>query len=124
MHYDSTSSRSRLWATLAHAGPLAAVFLSGGLLAFAAPLAVLLVRRNEDSFSAEHARASLNFQLTLVVAALASGVLAFLTLGLAKLVLLPLWAVIAFASVLLMVVGSIRAYRGYPHHYPFSLNIL
>lgn len=124
MNYDATSSRSRLWAVLAHAGPLAAVFLTGGLLAFAAPLVVFLMRRNEDRFSAEHARASLNFQLTLLALAVVSGVLALVTFGLAKIVLFPLWIAVAFLSTLLMIVGALRAWRGAPHHYPFSLDIV
>lgn len=121
---DFRPGSSRLWAVLAHAGPLAAIFISGGALAFVAPLVVWLLRRGDDPFAAEHARTSLNFQLTLLAFGLVSAVLIFLTFGLMKIVLLPLFVVIAFLSVLLTSIGAIRAWRGYGHRYPFAIDFI
>ena len=70
------TTEEKNWAIAAHLGALLAAYFSGGLLQFLVPLAILLVKGDTSAFVAHHARQSLNFQLTLFIAAIAYWVVA------------------------------------------------
>lgn len=95
------------WAVAAHVGSV--------LFSFLAPLAVLLVRGRRSGLVRQHAYASLNFQLTVLIGYVLGLLLVILVIGLV--LLLALW----IANVVLLVQASTAASRGEPYRYPFSL---
>lgn len=121
----------RNWAVVAHVSGLAVGLVASPGLAFLGPLVVHLLRRDRDPFSAAHARAALNFQLTVLIAAVALVVLAvplaligILTLGLG-LVALGLALVVAFVLWFVVpILGALAANRGEPYDPPLTLTLV
>lgn len=108
------------------------------------PLVVYLVKGHESEFVGEHARASLNYQITISVFAIVATIVAVAaTLGFivpmasssesttAGFNLAALW--IAFAifvllallgSILFIIIGTLAASEGRPYTYPFAIRFL
>src|SRR5204862_1793296 len=59
---------ARNWARAAHLGPIVVSLASVGLLGWIVPLCVMRAQREVRPCAAEHARASLNFRLTMFIA--------------------------------------------------------
>ena len=121
----------RNWAVVAHVSGLAVGLIASPVLAFLGPLVVHLLRRDRDPFSAAHARAALNFQLTVLLAVVGVGVLAIpivvvgvLTLGVGLLVL----GVAAVAGAVLWfvvpILGAVAANRGEPYDPPLTVTFV
>lgn len=82
---------------------------------FLGPLIIYLIKKNESEFVTEHAKESLNFQITIALVCL---VLFISIIG-----ILLIW-VVGIIAVVLVVVATIRASEGKLYRYPFSLRIL
>jgi uncharacterized Tic20 family protein len=136
------ASSERNWAMAAHLSALVAVagLPFGHILG---PLIVYLIKGHESEFVAAHARASLNYQITLsiaVIVAVIVGVAAmfgfivpmheasdtaaglgfaglWIALGLAALLVMLL-------SVIFIILGTIAASEGRPYSYPFAIRFL
>ena len=131
----------RNWAMGAHLSALVAFGMPMGHII--GPLVVYLVKGNESEFVAEHAKASLNYQITLsifaiigVVVALAvlfgfgvttngsenntlpAGFVAFL-IAVVAVVLLAIFGSIAF-----IIVATIAANEGRRYTYPFAIRFI
>ena len=82
---------------------------------FIAPLIIYLIKKDESPFVAEHAKESLNFQITVFIAVIACII--------SVVGLLLLWAVGLFAFIL-VIVATIRASEGKLYRYPFSIRFI
>jgi uncharacterized Tic20 family protein len=102
----------RTWAMLAHL-----LTLVGGWLA---PLVILLVFKGRGPYVENQAKESLNFQLTLLIAALVVGVAALLTFGFGAL-LVP---VVVVAQLLFPILAGVAASRFEWYRYPVSLRMV
>lgn len=104
-----------LWA---HLCPLLASIATSGTLGFLVPLIMWLVYRDRSFFVAEHAKESLNFQITLAIVVMVSIPLMFVVVGffvvLAALILGLVWTIQA----------SIAANRHLPYRYPVSIRFV
>jgi len=105
-----SDSDQRLWATLAHIGPI--------IIGFVAPLVIWLVYRERGQYVADQSKEALNFQITVAIAAAISGLLVFAIIGL---VLLPIVLIVALV---LMIMAAIAANKGQAYRYPFSLRLV
>ena len=105
----------RLWAGAAHWSAIVAMVVA---LAFLGPLLVLLLKGNESPFVRRQAAESLNFQITILVAALVSGVLLVVGIGF---LLLPL---VGLAWLVFTVIGAVKASSGEDYRYPFALRLV
>ncbi|WP_246131075.1 DUF4870 domain-containing protein [Cellulomonas aerilata] len=105
-------SDQRLWAVLSHLGPLVAWFL--------APLVIWLVFRGRGAFLEDHAKESLNFQITAAIAALVIGFVSVVTLGLGALLYLPFGVLV----LVVMIVAAVKASQGEPYRYPLTLRLV
>lgn len=121
----------RNWAVVAHVSGLAVGLVASPVLAFLGPLVVHLLRRDRDAFSAAHARAALNFQLTVLIALVALGVLAIplvivgvLTLGLGLIALAVLLVVATVLWFVVPILGALAANRGEPYDPPLTLTLV
>jgi uncharacterized protein len=107
----------RTCAMLAHLSALAGlvVWLVGCVLG---PLAVWISRRDQSSFVAEHAREALNFNITVVLAALVCMLLMLVFVG------FILGAALFIAWLVLTLIAAIKASEGAIYRYPVSLRLV
>lgn len=121
----AVSSDQQTWAVLAHASALIQLL---GPPSVVGPLVVWLFRR-DDPVVAPHARAALNFQLSLliyfVVGAIVAFVAALTIIGLVLSALIILFLVALFLLELVFaVLAAVAASRGELYSYPFSLQLI
>jgi uncharacterized protein len=79
------------------------------------PLIIYLIKKNESSFVTAHARESLNFQLTMTIAA----IVLFLTI----IGILLLW-VLGIAILVLVIVATIKASENKLYRYPMTIRFI
>jgi uncharacterized Tic20 family protein len=82
---------------------------------FIAPLIIYIIKKDESAFVAAHAKESLNFQLTILLAVI---VLFITIVG-----ILLLWIVGIYALVL-VIVATIRASEGKLYRYPLTIRFI
>lgn len=104
------SDNERMLSVLSHALTLIAGFLI--------PLIIYLLKRDESAFIRAHAKESLNFQLTLLIAYIIGFLLVFMIIGI---ILLPL---IGLVQLILVVVATINAADGKLYRYPFCIRFI
>ena len=80
-----------------------------------APLVIYLIKKDESKYIAYHAKESLNFQITVMIAVL---VLLVSIIG-----ILLLW-VVGIASLVLVIIATIKASEGKLYKYPFTLRLI
>jgi uncharacterized Tic20 family protein len=85
---------------------------------FIAPLIIYLLRKDESTFVAEHAKESLNFQITMLVFYVISGILVLLLIG-----LLFIW-ILSIVNLILVVVATIKAGEGKLYKYPINFRLI
>lgn len=83
-----------------------------------APLIIYLVKKDDSAFVADHAKESLNFQITVVIIAFIGVLLMILLVG-----FLILW-VLGIVTLILVIVASIKASEGRYYRYPFCLRLI
>ncbi|BDI23076.1 DUF4870 domain-containing protein [Herbiconiux sp. L3-i23] len=105
----------RLWATLTHVGGIVGVVVFGGGLGWVMPLITFLTMKERGGFIREHARAALNFHLTMLIAIVAGWILTIVIIGILVLIAVPI-LVIIFG-----IIASIRANKGEMYTYPLSI---
>lgn len=79
------------------------------------PLVIYLLKKDESSFIAAHARESLNFQLTMMIA--------FILLFISVIGILFLWVVGIYATIMI-IVATIRASESKLYKYPFTIRFI
>ncbi len=111
---DSASQDDRTMAMLTH--------LSGILLGFIVPLIIWLVNKDNPSkgFLNDQSREALNFQITVLIAMIASWILAVVTLGL--LFFVPV--IVAIVNLVLCIIAGLKAKDGIAYRYPFALRLI
>jgi|SRR5580700_2239883 uncharacterized Tic20 family protein len=135
-------AQERNWAMAAHLSALVAIagIPFGHVLG---PLVVYLIKGHESEFVGEHARASLNFQITLSILTIVGVIVAVAaTFGFIvplseassptmSLNLATLWIafgvaclVVLLASVLFVILGTLAASEGRTYTYPFAIRFL
>ena len=85
---------------------------------FLAPLVIYLIKKDNSPFVREHARESLNFQLTLLIAYIAGFVLIIIFIGLLVL------AVLGLIHLILVIVATVKASDNQLYRYPFSIRFI
>ena len=111
------TENERTWGMLAHLSALTGVvvWLLGCIIG---PLAVWIARRDQSAFVAEHAREALNFNITVVLAALVCMLLMLVFVGfILGTALFVVWLVFTLLA-------AIKASEGEHYRYPFSLRLV
>lgn len=99
--------------TMAMLSHLLAIFAG-----FLGPLIIYLVNGEKDPFVRHHAAESLNFQITVTIAALVSGLLICVFVGI---VLLP---VVVLGALVLEIMAAVAANRGEWYRYPLNIRMV
>jgi uncharacterized protein len=111
------SENERTWGMLAHLSALAGLVLPliGIVLG---PLLVWLARRDESEFVAAHAKEALNFNISVLIGALACMLLMLVFIG------FLLGTALFVAWLALTLIAAIKASEGVSYRYPFSLRLV
>src|SRR5712692_12090633 len=112
-----TSSNVRTWCVLAHATALVGflVPVAGHIVG---PLIVWLAKRTDSAEIDAHGKESLNFQISMLIYSLISGVLCLILIGFLLLALLHL------LNLVLVIVASIQASEGKLYRYPITIRLI
>ncbi|MGH8267093.1 MAG: DUF4870 domain-containing protein [Steroidobacteraceae bacterium] len=107
----------RTWGMLAHLAALAGLVMPmiGIVLG---PLAVWLLRRDQSPFVEAHAREALNFNITVLIAAVACFILMLVFVG------ILLGVALFIAWLVMTLIAAIKASEGVGYHYPFALRLV
>ena len=112
-----------MWNMLCHLSALAGFVIPFGNIL--GPLIVWQIKKNEFPSVEIHGKAALNFQITVVIAALAgivvAMVLSFFCVGY---LLFPLVMLIGLAGLVFAVIAGIKANNGEDYKYPWSLELV
>ncbi len=122
---NQPTSDQHTWSDIAHASSFIQLV---GIPSVFGPLVVWLIRR-DDPVVEPHARAALNFQLSLLIYAFAAGIAAIiLAISIVGIVLLPVILLVFLALVVLefvfAILASVAASRGELYSYPLSLHLI
>jgi uncharacterized Tic20 family protein len=109
---NTPTSDERTIAMLSH---ILAIIPGIGILG---PLIIYLVKNQDSAFVAHHAKESLNFQITVILAYIISGVLMLVLIG------FFLFWVIGIVNTILVIVATIKTSENQLYTYPFSLRIV
>lgn len=110
---DRPPTEDRTWAMVAHLAGVA----SSVLFPVIVSLVIYHVKRDESEFIADQAKEALNFQVTVILAALATIPLFLCGIG------FLLLALVGLASLVFAIIGAIKAYDGERYRYPFTLRM-
>jgi uncharacterized protein len=109
------TSEERTWALMAHIGTLVAAWFAMGFLA---PLLVLLIKGKESAFVRRHAVESLNFQISLLIYLVASGILVLVVIGIFMLIALGIFALVV------IILATLAASNGQDYRYPLTIRLV
>ena len=82
------------------------------------PLVVWLIKKNEMPFVDDQGKESLNFQITMTLAAIVAGILTLIVIGF--FLLLAIFVV----NIVFVIVAAIKANEGQLYRYPFCLRLI
>ena len=113
---EEVSKDEKTWGMLCHLLALTGYFIPFGNII--GPLIVWLIKKEELPFVDDQGKESLNFQITLTIALIISGVLLMVFIGI---ILLPL---VAIFGLVMIIIASIKANNGEKYRYPVCLRLI
>lgn len=109
------SSGDGNFAVIAHLGTL--INLITGL-GFVVPLVIMLTKGRDSQFVRANAVESLNFQISIIIYAIVSAILALVLIGFVLLL------VIALLAFILPIVAAVKTSNGESYRYPITLRLV
>jgi uncharacterized Tic20 family protein len=110
------SKDERTWAMLSHFSALCMfIFPFGNILA---PLIIWLIKKEEMSFVEDQAKEVLNFQISMTIYLLISGILCFILIG------IPFVIGLGIFNVIITIIAAISANDGKYYRYPINLKLI
>ena len=85
---------------------------------FIAPLVIYLIKKDDSKFVSDHAKESLNFQITLAIACAVCIPLMIIIIG------ALLLGLVSLAALILVIIATIRASEGKIYRYPFCIRLI
>lgn len=107
---------ARLWGMLCHLTAFAGFIVPFGSII--APLVIWLIKKNDIPFVDDQGKESINFQITVLIAAIICGILMFIGIGFLLLFALAIYAII------MVIIASIKANEGTAYRYPYTLRLI
>ena len=89
-----------------------------GLVGFIGPLIIWLIKKDESPVVDDQGKESLNFQITILLASLASGLLACFIIG------FFLAVAVAIYDIVYIIIAAMRAGKGELYRYPICLRLI
>lgn len=85
---------------------------------FIGPIIIYLVKKDDSEFVANHAKESLNFQITMLLAYIVCFILMFVIIG------VFLMGLIGIIDLVLVIVAAVKASEGKNYRYPFCIRLI
>jgi uncharacterized Tic20 family protein len=116
-NFGSDISRDeRMWGMLCHLSALAGFIIPFGNLL--GPLIIYLIKKEDYLFVNDQGKESLNFQISVFIYGIISGILVLLLVGVLLLFALGIFALI------FVIIASIKANEGEHYRYPMTIRFL
>ena len=115
-------SDERMWAMLGHLSAFSAFITGIGCVL--GPLIVWLIKRDTLPFAGEQAKEALNFNITVIIAAIGLWILTVITLGIGLLLTIPLGLALFVGWLVLTIVAAVKANNGEHYRYPLTLRLV
>jgi uncharacterized protein len=106
----------RMWGMLCHLSALSGLIIPFGNLI--GPLVVYTLKKDEYAFVADQGKESLNFQISVLIYLMISGIAVLLLVGIFFLLFVP------FIAIILTVLAGVRANDGEYYRYPFCIHFI
>lgn len=110
------TSEERPWVLGSHIGTLLGYAIAFG--SFLVPLFIWLSKKEDSEVIAMHAKASLNFQLSMLLYTFIAG------LGILFLIGIPFLIIIPIVNLICVILATIEADKGRLYKYPLSINFV
>ena len=113
---EELSKDERLWGMLCHL-----LAFSGYLIPFGSvlgPLIVWMIKKDEMPFVDDQGKESLNFQLTMLIAAIVSIILMFVLIG------FVLLGVLIIFQIVVIIMAAVKANDGIKYRYPYTIRFI
>lgn len=104
------SKDARMWAMLCH--------LLGFFTCFIGPLIIWLIKKDEDPFIDNQGKEALNFQITVLIASIASGLLSVICIG------VFLAIAVGVVDLIFCIMAAVKANDGEAYRYPVSIRFI
>lgn len=111
-------SDERTWAMFTHLSALVGIVAGAGFIGWLGPLIIFLVFKDRSAFVAEHGKTTLNFQITMFIAAVVAFVLWFVLIG------FLITAAIYVVVIVFSIIATIAASRGQWYEYPLTIRFI
>ncbi len=109
-------NEDKTWGMACHLAALAGLVIPFGNVV--GPLVVWLMKKNESAFVDDQGKESLNFQISASIYMLVAALSMFVLIGF---ILLP---IVALATLIMTIVGAIRANNGEHYRYPLTIRFV
>ncbi len=113
---NTSSITDKQWALIAHLGTLAGYVIPLGNIIV--PLVIYVSKKDESEFVREHARESLNFQLTLTLLVVIAVITVVLMVGILFLIILPV------INLIFVILAALAIDRGEFYRYPIAIKFV
>jgi hypothetical protein len=110
------SSDERMWGMLCHLSTFAGYLVPFGNIL--GPLIIWLVKKDEYAFVDDQGKEALNFQISITIYSLVSGILILALIG------IPLLIAVIIFSVVMTVIAAIKANGGEYYRYPLTIRLV
>ncbi len=108
---------ARKWAALCHIVALSGLIYNGVGFVLG-PLVVWLIKKDEFSFVEEQGKEAINFQITMIIAAVISLILTMVVVG------LFLTIAVGIVMVVFPIIAAVKSSRGEHYRYPFTIRFI
>ncbi len=106
----------KTWGMLCHLMALTGYFIPFGNII--GPLVIWLIKKDDMPFVADQGKESLNFQLTILLAFIVSGILTFVLIGIFMII------VVALYNVVMVIVATVKSNDGIAYRYPYTIRFI
>ena len=110
------SKDERTWAMLCHFSAFAGLIFPFGN--FLAPLIIWLIKKEEFPFVEDQGKEVLNFQISMIIYLLISGILCIILIG------IPIVIGLIIFSFIITIIAAISANDGKVYRYPMNLRLI
>lgn len=106
----AVSKDAKMWGMLCH--------LLGLFTSFVGPLIIWLLKKEEDAFIDDQGKEALNFQITVLIASIVSGLLTMVCIG------VFLAMAVGIVDLIFCIIATVKANSGEKYRYPVSIRII
>ena len=109
-------SDERMWGMLCHLSTFAGYLVPFGNIL--GPLVIWLIKKDQYAFVDDQGKEALNFQISITIWTIVSGILCFVIIG------IPLLLAVLLFDVVMTVVAAIKANGGEYYRYPLTIRLV